>query len=80
MLKRKSKELTIVELAAELVVRAALHHLGHVFGFLVNGHGPDDGALGRVGQDFDLNGTRLGNLAVQLLQLCGVLESRKKDK
>lgn len=70
----ESVGLTVIELAAELVVRAALHHLCHVFGFLVNRHSPDDGTLRWVGQDFDLNGTRLGNLAVQLLQVCRVLE------
>lgn len=57
-------KLTVIELAAELVVRAAFHHFGHVFGFLVNRHGSDNGALWWGGQDFDLDGTCLGNLAV----------------
>lgn len=59
--------LTVIELAAELVVRAAFHHLGHMFGFLVNRHGSDNGTLRWVGQDFDLDGTCLGNLAVKFL-------------
>lgn len=65
--------LTIVKLAAQLVVGTALHHLGHMFCLLVDRHGADDGALRRCGQYFDLDGTGLGDLAVQLLQLCGVL-------
>lgn len=56
--------LTVVEFAAELVVWAAFHHLGHVFSFFVNRHGSDHGTLGRSGEDFDLNGTCLGDLAV----------------
>lgn len=64
LLFNKSKGLTVVELAAQLVVRAAFHHFGHMFGFLVNRHGSDDSALWWGGQDFDLDGTCLGNLAV----------------
>lgn len=64
------EEPTVIKLAAELVVRAALHHLSHMLGFLVHWHGPDDGSLRRRGQHFDLNGARLCNLAVQLLQVC----------
>lgn len=60
----KSKEPTVVELAAELVVRAALHDFGNMLCFLIDGHGPDNCTLWWVGQDFDLNGTCLGNLAV----------------
>lgn len=60
----KSNELTVVELAAELVVGAAFHHFGHMFSFLVNRHGSDNGTLWGGGQDFDLNRTCLGNLAV----------------
>lgn len=77
VLSKKSKELTVVELAAKLVVRAALHHFGHMFGFLVDGHGPDDGALWRGGQHLDLDGTCLGNLAIELLQVCRILKKSK---
>lgn len=78
---RHEWRLTVVELAAELVVRAALDHLGHVLGFLVNRHGPDNSSLRRGGQHFDLNGTSLGDLAVELLQICGVLgENVEKEK
>lgn len=73
---RHERRLTVVELAAELVVRAALDHLGHVLGLLVNGHGPDDSSLRRRGQHLDLDGTRLGDLAVELLQICGVLGTK----
>lgn len=56
--------LTIIELSTQLVVGAAFDHLGHVLGLFVHGHSPDDGTLGRVGQDLDLDGTRLGDLAI----------------
>lgn len=46
------------------MVRAAFHHFGHMLSLLVNGHGSDYGALRWGGQDFDLDGARLGDLAV----------------
>lgn len=58
------RKLTIVELAAQLMVRAAFHHFSHMFGFLVHRHGSDDSALWRGGQDFNLDGTSLGDLAI----------------
>lgn len=61
---KAQRKLTIVELAAQLVVRAAFHHFSHVFGFLVHRHGSDDSALWWGGQDFNLDGTRLGDLAI----------------
>lgn len=71
---KAQQQLTVVELAAQLVVRAAFHHFGHVLGLLVHRHGSDDSALRWGGQDFNLDGTRLGDLAVKFLQFCRVLK------
>lgn len=65
---------TVVEVAAQLVVGAALDHLGHVLRLLVHGHGSDDAAVGRRRGQLDLDGTRLGDLTVQLLQQRRVLQ------
>lgn len=66
--------LTVVELAAQFMVGAALHHLGDVLGFLIHRHGPHHSALWGRGQNLDLDGTRLGDLAVEFLQVCRVLQ------
>lgn len=68
--------LTFVEVPPELMVGAALHDLSDVLCLLVDGHGADGGAWGRRRGHLDLDGARLGNLAVQLLQEWGVLERR----
>lgn len=62
------------------MVRAAFDHFSDVFGFLVDWHSPDDGSLGWWGQHFDLNGTCLGDLAVQLFQFGGVLNGGKEQE
>lgn len=59
------------------MVRAAFDHFSDVFSFLVDWHGPDDSALGWWGHHFDLDGTRLGDLAVQLFQLGGILNGEQ---
>lgn len=61
------------------MVRAAFDHLGHVLCLLVDGHGPDDAAVGRGGAHLDLDGTRLGDLAVELLQQRRVLRGRNGE-
>lgn len=66
--------LTFVEVPPELVVGAALHDLGHVLRLLVDGHGAGDGARGRRGGHLDLDGARLGDLAVKLLQQRRILQ------
>ena len=71
--------LTFVELATELVVRTALHYLGDMLRLFVDRHGPDDGRLGRVGQNLDLDRTSLGDLTIQFLQVCWVLEYRSGE-
>lgn len=68
--------LTFVEVPPELMVGAALHHLGDVLRLLVDRHGADGGARGWRGGHFDLDGARLGDLAVQLLQEGRVLQGR----
>lgn len=68
--------LTFVEIPPQLMVGAALHDLSHVLRFLVDWHGTDGSARGRRGRHLDLDGARLGDLAVQLLQQGGVLEER----
>lgn len=55
------------------MVGAPLHHLGDVLGFLVDGHGADDSSLRGWRHHLDLNGACLRDLAVQLLQFCGIL-------
>lgn len=77
---QKHCPLTLVELPAQLVVRAAFDHFGDVLCFLVDWHSPDDSSLGWWGHHFDLNGACLGNLAVQLLQFGGILNEGKKGK
>lgn len=72
--------LTIVEFSAELVVRASLDHLSHMLSFFVDRHCPDDRSLRWAGQNFDLNGTCFSDLAVQLLEVCGVLERTEQKK
>ena len=72
--------LTFVEFPAELVIGAALHHFCDMFCFLIHWHGADDGTLRGRRHHLDLNGTRLGNLAVQLLQFCGVLQPGRKER
>lgn len=66
--------LTFVEIPPKLMVGAALHDVGHVLCLLVNRHGPHGRARGRWRGHLDLDGARLGDLAVQLLQQWGVLE------
>lgn len=66
--------LTIVEFSTELVVGAPLDHLSHMLSFFVDRHCPNDRPLGWAGQDFDLDGTCFSDLAVQLFEVCGVLE------
>ena len=56
------------------MVGAALHNLGHVLRLLIDGHGADGGAWGRRSGHLDLDGARLGDLAVELLQQRGVLQ------
>lgn len=65
--------LTLVELAAQLVVRAPFHDLSDMLGFLVDRHGTDDSALWGWRHHLDLDGARLCNLTVQLLQFRGIL-------
>lgn len=69
--------LTIIEVAAELMVGAAFHHFGDVLCLLVDGHGPDDGARGRGGRHLDLDGTCFCNLTVEFLQQGGVLQKKR---
>lgn len=59
------------------MVGAAFDHFSDVFSFLVDWHSSDDSALGWWGHHFDLDGTRLGDLAVQLLQLGGILSGEQ---
>lgn len=73
-------KLTLIEFPAEFMVGAALDHLSDMLCFLVDWHGADDGTLRRGRHHLDLNGTRLGNLAVQLLQFCGVLKKNKQTE
>lgn len=68
--------LTIIEVTAQLMIGAALHHLGHMLCLLVDRHGTDDGAWWGWRGHFDLDGTCLGNLAVEFLQERGVLEQK----
>ena len=56
------------------MVGAAFDHLGDVLRLLVDGHGADDTAVGRRRGQLDLDGARLGDLTVQLLQQRGVLQ------
>lgn len=70
--------LTVVEVAAELVVGAAFHHFGDVLCLLVDWHGPDDGAWGRGGGHLDLDGTCFCDLTVEFLQQGGVLEKKRR--
>jgi hypothetical protein len=65
--------LTLIEFTAQLMVGAPLHHLSDMLSFLVDRHGTNDSALGRRGHHLDLDGARLCNLAVQLLQFRGIL-------
>lgn len=55
------------------MVGAAFDHFCDVLCLLIDGHGPDDAAMWRRGGQFDLDGTGLGNLAVELLQQWRVL-------
>lgn len=55
------------------MVGAPFNHLGDMLSFLVDGHGTDDSALRRWGHHLNLDGARLGNLAVQFLQFSGIL-------
>lgn len=71
--------LTFVELATELMVGTALHDLGDMLRLFVDRHGPDDSPLGRVGQNLHLDWTSLGNLTIEFLQVCRVLEYRKGE-
>lgn len=66
--------LTFIEVPSELVVGAALNDVSHVLRLLVDRHGPDRRAWGRRCGHLNLDGARLGNLAIQLLQKWGVLE------
>lgn len=72
--------LTLVELPAQLMVRAAFDHFSDVFSFLVDWHSPDDGTLRWWGHHFDLDGTRLGDLAVQLFQFGGILNGEQTKR
>lgn len=69
--------LTFIEVPSKLMVGAALNDVGHVLCLLVDRHGPDGRARGWWCGHFDLDGARLGNLTVQLLQKWGVLEERR---
>ena len=62
------------------VVGAALHHVRHVLGLLVDGRRPEDGARRGVPvyQDLDLAGLR--QLAVELVQSARVLKRRVRNK
>ena len=59
------------------MVGATLHNLGHMLRLLIDRHGADGGAWGRRGGHLDLDGARLGDLAVELLQQWGVLQGMK---
>lgn len=71
--------LTFIEVPSKLVVGTALNNVGHVLCLLVDGHGPDGRARRWWCGHFDLDGARLGNLTVQLLQKWGVLEERRGE-
>jgi hypothetical protein len=70
---RKLNGLTLIELTAQLMVRASFHNLGDMLSFLVDRHGTDNSALWGWGHHLDLDGACLRNLAVQLLQFGGIL-------
>lgn len=55
------------------MVGTPFHHLSDVLSLLVDRHGADDSSLRGRGHHFDLDGARLCNLAVQLLQFSGIL-------
>lgn len=67
------RSLTVVEIPTQLMVGTPFHHFSHVLSLLVDGHSADDAPRGRGSGQFDLDGARLGNLAVQLLQQGRVL-------
>lgn len=59
------------------MVWAAFDHFSDVLSFLVDWHSPDDSSLRWWGHHFDLDGTRLGDLAVQLFQFGGILNGEQ---
>lgn len=59
------------------MVRAAFDHFSDVFSFLVDWHSPDDSSLRWWGHHFDLDGTCLGDLAVELFQFGGILNGEQ---
>ena len=66
--------LTFVVLFGCGVVGTPLHHLLHVLGLHVDGHGSDDGAGGRGCVDSEADGACCGHANVQLLQRFRILK------
>lgn len=75
---QKPTVLTLIELSAQLMVRAPLHDLSDMLGFLVDRHGANDSTLWGRSHHLDLDGARLCDLAVQLLQFRGILLREKR--
>ena len=71
---------TFVVLGHLLVVGAAADHLGLVLRLLVDGGGPEDSSLGGLHSHQHLDGTSLGQLAVQFIQLLGELGGGEKGE
>lgn len=62
------------------MVGAAFDHFSDVFSFLVDWHSPDDSSLRWWGHHFDLDGTCLGDLAVELFQFGGILNEEQSKR
>lgn len=61
-------------------MRAPADHFCHMLDLLVNGRGPQDGALGRLLDEKHLNQTGLGKLAVKLVEDLRVLRDHRERR